>query len=82
MSKNKVRITHDVYIQEPQGGRGLFQGIAAYHPKHGLVYITDGYFMIDGRMSNHFRWQRIKKNGTLGKRIYFGYGTEFGNVTA
>lgn len=38
-------------------------------------YITGGQYLSDsGRVSNHFHWRKIKKDGFLTKKEYFGYG--------
>lgn len=37
-------------------------------------YITDGQYESGGRVSNHFHWRKIKKDGFLTKQEYFGYG--------
>jgi hypothetical protein len=64
MSATKtVQITHRVEIvtQGPP-----IRGQAFYDAKGRLIFITDGADTIDGRVSNFFRWQLIRKNGTLG----------------
>lgn len=33
------------------------------------VYILSGDYEINGRISNHWQWKRINKNGSLGRSI-------------
>lgn len=51
-------------------------GCVIEHPKHGLVYITDGAMWIDGRLSNHWSWRKVRRNVLTGP-THHGYGTEF-----
>lgn len=58
----RVLVKHMVAVTEsPEAGH------ATYHPTQGLVFIKDGATWIDGRLSNHFYWAKIKKDGSLGK---------------
>ncbi|HDY88856.1 MAG TPA: hypothetical protein ENH82_12190 [bacterium] len=38
------------------------------------VYITDGCYLSDGRLSNFWWWKRVLKDGSLGK-VEKGYGS-------
>ena len=42
--------------------------------KIGDVLVTEGQYEIGGRISNHFKWRKILKDGSLGKKEYKGYG--------
>lgn len=43
------------------------------HPRHGLVQITGGSYLVRGRISNYFYWRKVTKFG-LGKTEFHGYG--------
>ena len=48
---------------------------SVYKYEGSLVYITGGYYTDPtyGRLSNHYSWRKVKKDGSLGKE-YSGYG--------
>ncbi len=47
--------------------RPLGIGQVRRHPKHGVVYITGGAFYIEGRLSNHWTFRKVLKDGRLGR---------------
>ena len=48
-----------------------------YRNKQGrLIYMESGAYEIENRISNHWSWRIVRKDGTLGKR-QFGYGDEW-----
>jgi len=54
----------------------LAVGHVIEHPLHGLVYITEGAVWVDGRLSNHWSWRRVRR-GVLTGKPFSGYGYEF-----
>ncbi len=44
------------------------------HPDHGLIYIIDGDFERNGRISNFWDFRKVLKDGRLSARIYGDYG--------
>lgn len=38
------------------------------------IYITEGEYIRNGRISNAFTWQRVKRDGSLYKKEESGYG--------
>ena len=48
-----------------------------YTDKNGRpVEVVSGQFMGTHGISNHWSWRLVKKDGTLGTRVYHGYGRE------
>ena len=45
------------------------------HPAHGLIYIIDGAFERNGRVSNFWDFHKVLKNGRLSARVYGDYGS-------
>lgn len=54
----------------------LVVGRVIEHPIHSLVYITEGAMWVDGRLSNHWSWRKVRRD-TLTGPTYHGYGYEF-----
>lgn len=54
----------------------LAVGHVIEHPRQGLVYITEGAMWVDGRLSNHWSWRRVRRGVMVGK-TFSGYGYEF-----
>lgn len=54
----------------------LSKGMVTRHPDGRLVKIMSGYFLdpIYHRLSNHFHWREINKDGTLSDTEESGYG--------
>ncbi len=52
---------------------GMQVGKVSRHPDGYLVYISDGSFMRNGRVSNFWDWHRLNDDGTLGESEG-GYG--------
>lgn len=48
-------------------------GAIVMHPDGYKVYVIDGAYLRNGRVSNHWTWQRVNEDGTLGERES-GYG--------
>ena len=38
------------------------------------VYITDGAWEVNNRLSNFWYWKKVNKDGSLSKKEYCGYG--------
>ena len=50
--------------------RGLFKHI----PTGNLVFITDGNYEVNGRVSNYYKGQIVDENGELTNEILGDYG--------
>ena len=63
-------------LQREFGGRcyDWVPGMRVMHPTDGLVELVDGAYLRNGRVSNHWTWQRVKKDGSLFKEVKSGYG--------
>jgi hypothetical protein len=59
-------------------GKEQLHAHRVYHDQRrgwaGLIYITSGEYLSNGRVSNFFTWRRVNEDGTLSKREYSGYG--------
>ena len=49
-------------------------GAVLKHPDGYKVKIVSGQYWGTYGLSNHWDWRRVKKDGTLSKKIYSGYG--------
>lgn len=49
------------------------------HTRHGPIYITEGAWTVDGRLSNFWYWRRIRPDGSLG-RAACGYGRDWPRI--
>ena len=68
-----IMIQHEVPLRTRAEIDHLYVGIALRHPDGRLVYITDGQYISNGRLSNFWGWREIREDGTLGPRES-GYG--------
>lgn len=59
----------------------LIIGRVYNHPEHGPIYIIDGAYERNGRVSNAWNWKKIN-NGTLMPKIYNGYGGDWPEIKA
>jgi hypothetical protein len=67
-------IEKEIYISISSPKKGT---IVCYHGSRRVkpydVYVEDGTFYSNGRMSNFWYWRKVNKDGSLGKLIS-GYG--------
>lgn len=61
--------------------RDLNIGGVFRHPVDGVIYVTGGAYEIGGRVSNHWRWRKVNKDGTLGEEGH-GYGGHWKRLDA
>lgn len=56
------------------GAVGLAPGQIRMHPEHGMIYIVDGDYERNGRVSNHWRFRKVLHGGQLSPELLGGYG--------
>jgi hypothetical protein len=44
------------------------------HPKHGLVKIVSGQYLSNDRVSNHWSFIKVNRDGTNQTKLFFEYG--------
>ena len=60
--------------EELASGCQLAVGKVVTHPEHGRVKIMSGAFLVGGRVSNFWDWQKIGEDGKPYGKTYSGYG--------
>lgn len=49
-------------------------GEVVMHPDGYKVYVTDGQYLSNGRVSNFWYWKRVNEDGSLSETTEHGYG--------
>lgn len=60
--------------EETMGKSHMVIGKRIKHPDGYMVEVTDGKYWGTHGVSNFWYWKKVKKDGTLTKKIYHGYG--------
>lgn len=55
----------------------LHEGGVFLHPEDGPIYITDGAYERNGRVSNAWSWVKVLPNGKLDTKELHGYGDDW-----